>query len=443
MLAPCSLRSVALGLAVAAAPVPPDGRLEQWGQWRGPLGNGVAPHGRPPLSWSETHGVRWKTPIPGRGHSSPVVWGDRVFLTTAIPHGETHEPGAVAAPGAHDNVPPARDQRFVVLAVDRRDGSIAWQTTVRTGRPHDSTHETGSWASPSAVTDGAHVIASFGSAGLYGLAPDGRVLWQVDLGDMQALHGHGEGSSPALHGETVVVNWDHEAGSFVAALDKRTGELRWKVPRQEGTSWSTPLVVEHAGRAQVVVAATRRVRAYDLADGRLLWECGGLSGNVVASPVAGDGYVYAANSYDSRAMLAVRLDRARGDITGTDAVAWTRDRDTPYVPSPLLDGDALCFLKHYQGLWTCLEARTGRALFGPERLPGVGNVYASPVAAGDRVYVAGLDGTTAVLRRGPAFAVLAQNRLDDSFAASPAIAGDALFLRGERHLYCLAATPPP
>jgi outer membrane protein assembly factor BamB len=235
-----------------------------------------------------------------------------------------------------------------------------------------------------------------------------------------------------------VVNWDHQGESFVAALDKRTGKERWRAARDEITSWSSPLVVEHEGSPQVVIAATKRVRSYDLATGKVLWEAGGLSRNVVASPVAGDGLVFVANSYDWRAMLAIRLAAARGDITGTDAVAWSRDRDTPYVPSPLLYGDMLFFLKHLSAILTNVDAATGAKHFGPRRLEGVQQVFASPVGAADRLYIPGRNGATAVVERGAEFRLLAVNRLDDSFSASPAIVGGDLYLRGERSLYCIA-----
>lgn len=417
------------------------GALDQWGQWRGPLGNGVAPHGRPPVEWNEGRNIRWKVAIRGQGHSTPIVWGDRIFLTTAIPSGEALPPRHEHAPGAHDNRPASSEYEFVVLALSRRDGKTLWERTVRTERPHESTHESGSWASASAVTDGEVLIASFGSRGVYGLDLSGHLLWQTDVGDMQILHGHGEGSSPALHGDTVVVNWDHQGESFVIALDKRTGQPRWKVARKEGTSWSSPLLVEHDGKVQVIVAATHRVRAYDLATGAVIWECAGLSGNVVASPVAGDGLVYVTNSYETRELMAIRLEGAQGDITGTDHVVWTRHRHTPYVPSPLLYGGKLYFLKHYQGYLTCVDAKTGDPLFGPQRLPGIQNVYASLVGAADRVYIVSRNGTTVVIKHGATYELLARNQLDDSFSASPAIVGGELYLRGEQYLYCIAQTP--
>ena len=414
------------------------GDLDQWGQWRGPVGSGVAPHGQPPVEWNEGKNIRWKVPIPGQGHSTPIVWGDRIFLTTAIPVGATLPAGDEHSAGAHDNMPASTKYEFVVLAVSRRDGKTLWERTVRTERPHESTHESGTWASASAVTDGEILIASFGSRGLYGLNLDGQLLWQTDVGDMQIKHGHGEGSSPALHGDTVVINWDHQGESFVIALDKSTGKTKWKVGRDEGTSWSSPLIVEHNGQAQVIVAATHRVRAYDLASGAVIWECAGLSGNVVASPVAGDGVVYVTNSYETREMLAIRLAGAKGDITGTKNVIWTRHRHTPYVPSPLLYAGQLYFLKHYQGSLTCVDAKTGDVLFGPQRLPGIQNVYASLVGAADRVYIVSRNGMTVVIKRGATYELLARNQLDDSFSASPAIVGDELYLRGEEYLYCIA-----
>ncbi len=417
--------------------------LDQWPQFRGPLGTGVAPHANPPTTWSEKKNIRWKTAIPGKGHASPIVWGDRIFLTTAIPFGDALPPEHADAHGAHNNVRPSRRQAFVVMAINRRDGAIIWQKTVRKQQPHESTHESGTWASNSPVTDGEHVFAYFGSHGLYCLDFSGSLIWKANIGTMHTKHGHGEGSSPALHGDTIVVNFDHEEQSFVVAIDKRTGKILWKVEREEGTSWSTPLIVEHDGRAQTIIAATRRVRAYDLLTGKLIWECGGLSGNVVASPVAADGIVYVTNSYETREMLAIRLADAQGDITGTDAVTWSRHRHTPYVPSPLLYGGRLYFLKHYQGFLTCVNAKTGETLFGPARLDGIGNVYASIAGAADRVYIVSRNGHTAVIEHGATLKQIALNALDDSFSASPAIVGDDLFLRGERFLYGISDKPTP
>ncbi|MFP6691482.1 MAG: PQQ-binding-like beta-propeller repeat protein, partial [Pirellulales bacterium] len=251
-------------------------------------------------------------------------------------------------------------------------------------------------------------------------------------------HGHGEGSSPALYGDTLIVNWDHEGQSFVVALDKRNGRQLWRLDRKEVTSWATPIVVEHNGRPQVVVCGTDRVRGYDLETGKIIWQCGGMSANIVATPVSADGVVFVGSSYEKRAMLAINLDGAKGDITGTDKVLWSRFRGTPYVPSPLLYGNALYFLTHYQGILSRVNAKTGEDRPGAFRLGAIRNVYASPVAAADRIYITDLDGTTAVLSHGDIPRLLSINRLNDSFSASAAIVGEELFLRGKKHLYCIA-----
>ena len=370
------------------------------------------------------------------------MWGDRIFVTAAVPLGEPLSPAEDHRHGAHDNLAAVHRQRFSVLAVRRSDGHILWQRTVHEQVPHEGGHYTSSFASNSPVTDGERVYAFFGSAGLFCLDVEGNPVWDVDLGDMHSKHGHGEGASPALHGNTLVVNWDHEGDSFVVAFDKSTGKERWKVSRDEVTAWSTPIVVEHEGTAQVIISASNRIRGYDLMTGEVIWECGGLSHNVVASPVAGGGLVYAGSNYDTRALLAIRLDGARGDITGTDRVAWTRKRDTPYVPSPLLYGERLYFLKVFHGLLTCVNAGTGETIFGPVRLPDVSEIYASPVGAAGRVYVTSIGGTTLVLNHEGPPETMAVNQLDDRFNASPALADGELYLRGERHLYCIAEDAP-
>jgi outer membrane protein assembly factor BamB len=412
----------------------------QWPQWRGPLATGVAPHANPPVDWSEGKNVRWKTALPGKGHSTPVVWGDRLFVTAAVPFGDEFPPKFSGAPGGHDETPITQKQKFMVIALDRRSGKVVWERTMREEVPHQGGHVTASLASSSPVTDGERVFAYFGSWGLYCLDFKGELVWKKDFGHLETLHGHGEGSSPALHGDTLIVNWDHEGDSFLVALDKKTGREVWRTPRERASSWSTPIVVEHQGKAQVIVSGSQRVRGYDLSDGKLLWECAGLSvENVVATPVAGDGMVFAGSTYDRPGMLAIRLAGAKGDITGSDHVAWHHKRGAPYVPSPLLYGEALYFLNHFQGgVITRLKARTGEEKPGAFRLPNLRNIFASPVAAAGRVYVASREGMTVVLKDGDRLEVLAQNRLEDKFSASPALAGNEIFLRGEKYVYCIA-----
>jgi outer membrane protein assembly factor BamB len=440
------LAFLSLGAALAANDV----AERHWPQWRGPRGDGVAPQGDPPATWSETANVRYKVEIPGRGHASPVVWGDRIYLLTAI----DAEPPAAAAPSPAKppsegqsfrdrGVAPDRDLRFVVLALDRATGKTVWERTVVKARPHEGTHTDGSWAAASAITDGERVWAFFGSRGIYCLrGSDGEPLWHRDLGDMQTKLGFGEGASPVLAGDTLVINWDHEGESFIVALDARSGAERWRAARDEDTSWSTPHVVEVDGQRQVVVNATGKVRAYDLATGKVVWEVGGMTANAIPTPVSANGLLFVMSGFRGNALKAIRLAGARGDLTGSPAVVWSHDRDTPYVPSPLLYDGVLYFLKHNTGLLSALDAATGKVHYGPARLEGIEGVYASPVGAAGRIYVAGRNGATAVLAAGPELKVLAVNRLDDGFEASPAIVGREIYLRGRRHLYAIAEQAP-
>ena len=430
---------VAFGLTVATAgalgqAVNP---LAQWGQWRGPLATGAAPKADPPVEWSETKNIRWKTKLPGLGHSSPVVWGSLVFVTTAEMTGAKKPFTGVTPDGAHNNMNPLFDHQFAVMAIDRQTGAVVWRRTVATRQPHESTHESATWASNSPVTDGEHVLSFFGSNGLYCLDTGGRLLWSRDLGDMQVKHGHGEGASPLLHGETVVVNWDHEGASVIVALAKRTGKELWRQPRDEVTSWATPIVVTHDGQRQVVVSGTRRVRGYDLKTGSVIWEAGGLPGNIVASPVGADGMVFAAGSYEKQTLLAIRLTGAKGELTGTQQIAWQKNRSTPYVPSPLLYDGWLYYLRHYQGVLSRVNAKTGDEPSGPFRLGSVFNIYSSPVAAAGRIYVTDRNGKTLVMSNDAEPKALTLNKLDDRFSASAALVGDAIFLRGEKFLYCI------
>ena len=411
---------------------------DNWPQWRGPLGTGVSPNGEPPVEWNEERNIRWKIDVAGRGHGTPIVWGDRIFLTTALPYGPKLEPRKSGRPGAHDNLAVSQRHRFIALAVNRQTGKTLWRKSLSEALPEEGAHYTASLASASPVADAEHIFSFFGSHGLFCLDHDGKEIWKKDLGRMQTKHGHGEGASPVLHGKTLVINWDHEGESFIVALDKATGEERWRKKRAEVTSWSTPIVVEHDGHAQVIVCGTSRVRGYDLSDGAVLWECGGLSANIVASPVHNDGIVIVGSSYEKRAMLAIRLDGAKGNITTTEQVLWSRRRGTPYVPSPLLYGNALYFHAHYQGVLTRLDAKTGEENPGPFRLPGISNVYASAVGAAGRVYVTDLEGTTLVFTNDANPKILARNILSDRFSASAAIVGKELFLRGEKHLYCIS-----
>lgn len=417
----------------------------RWNQWRGPLGTGVAVDAKPLIEWSTTKNIRWKTELPGKGHSSPVLWDDYVFVTAAIPVGPKLSPRMSGRPGEHDNLPIDSKYQFVVIAVDRLKGGILWQKVVREEVPLEAGHFTGSLASASPVTDGEFVFASFGAQGVYCLDLKGEVVWERRFGPMHSKHGHGYGASPTLYGDFLIVNWDHEEGSFLVVLDKRTGKNRWRKERMEDTSWSSPIVIEHPdskgiARPQIVVCGTNRVRGYDLDSGEVLWECGGMSSNVVATPVYANGMLYVGSSYEKKVLIAINLRGAKGDLTGAEHVAWTRTRATPYVPSMLLYEDSLYFLTHYQNVMTRVHGPSGKDQPGTLRLGHLGNIYASPVAANGHVYVTDLAGTTMVLSHEPTPKTVAVNRLDEPISASAAIEGDELFLRGEKHLFCIGST---
>jgi outer membrane protein assembly factor BamB len=418
----------------AASSRPTD--LDNWPQWRGPLANGVAPNANPPIHWSETNNVRWKIALPGKGHSSPVVYDQVVYVLAAVPVGAAQKPVFDDAPGVHDSVPVTHRHQFTAIAINRSDGSVLWQKVLREEWPHEGGHVTGSLASNSPVTDGERLYVFFGSRGLYCLDLTGKVVWQKDLGRMHTLHAHGEGSSPVLFKDMLIVCWDDEVNSFLYAFDKQSGKEIWKTGRDEKTSWSTPLVVEYESQPQVIVSATKRVRGYDIATGKQLWECAGLTDNVVSSPVYTRGVVIAGNSYYQQAMVGIRLSGARGDITGTDHVAWKLNRLTPYVSSPLLYDDTLYFLRHNQNVLSRLDPLTGKPRGEPLRLEGIEDfIFSSPVGAAGRIYITGRDGNTVVLRHDRQNAAIALNHLDDSFSASAALAGRDLYLRGEHFLY--------
>jgi len=436
-----SLRPLILTLAVAAGLaflrptlVAQKAGDEFWPQWRGPQMSGVSASATPPAIWSESKNVRWKIEIPGRGSASPVVWGDRVYLLTAIPVA-----GGVADPHAPRGGLPERGlHRFVVMAINRKDGKVVWQQTAREAEPHEASHnDNGTWASSSAITDGEHVIAPFESQGLYAYDMNGKLVWQKDLGDKYMRNTFGEGSTPALYKDRLFYVWDHQKESFIVALDKRTGEELWRVKRDEIDTWATPLVVERNGITQVIVPGMNRVRSYDAANGQIVWETAGLTMNPIPSPVYGDGMVFLTSGFRGNSLKAVKLDGAKGDITNTPAVAWTLDRDTPYVPSPLLYDGILYFLKTNNGLLTAVDAKTGKPHYQAQRIEGVPNVFASPVAAAGKIFVVGREGATAVIKPGPTLEVIATNTLDDHFDASPALVGSEIYLRGVKYLYSI------
>ena len=424
--------------AVVVLASQPVGFEQNWHHWRGPHATGAAVDANPPTTWSETENIRWKIAIPGMGHAAPIIWEDKIFIQTAI-EVKTNESEKDDNPFSGffgGNKEP--QYKFDLLAINRSDGSILWQKTLREIQPHEGTHGDATYASNSPVTDGEYIYAYFGSRGLYCVDMMGNVKWEKDIGTMYKRNTFGEGSSPVLHGNTLVIVQDHEGDSFITALDKRTGDVLWKTDRDERTTWFSPIVVEQDGKAQIITTGTNRVRSYDLETGKLLWDGDGLTANSIPSPVAAEGFVYLMSGFRGSEFKAVYLAKANGDIRDSGAIAWEHDRDTPYVPSPLLYKDAIYFLKENRGILTAFDIKTGEARYGPKRLQGVSGVYASIVGAGDRVYIAGRNGTVNVIQHGPYFKILAENTLDDSFNASPAIVGSELYLRGAQYLYCIA-----
>lgn len=426
-----------------AAAEEPLAALRQWPQWRGPLATGEAPHAQPPLEWDGPSGkhVRWKATIPGDGTSTPVVWGDRVFVLAAVDTGRKAEQPVAEDPRAKTR-PVENELEFTVLCYDRRDGKPLWKQIAAVAAPHEGHHPTHSYAAFSPVTDGKRLYVSFGSRGVYCYQLDGTPVWSRDFGKLRTRYGWGEAASPALWGEYLVVNWDQEDDSFLTVLDAATGETRWKKPRPgEPTSWATPLIVEHQGVPQVVVNGTGKARGYRLTDGEVLWECGGQTVNVIPCPVPAGEMVVCMSGYRGQAAYAIALG-SRGELQpDSPGVRWQYHRGTPYVPSPLLVNQRLYFTRSNSAILTCLDVTSGEAVLADKRLSEISNIYASPVAANGHVYLVGRDGTTLVFRElaaGGAMEVVAVNRLDDPLDASPAIVGKQLFLRGRQTLYCIS-----
>ena len=448
-------RFAPLVLLVAACVTSSAGAGENdWPSWRGPLHTGFAPAGDPPTTWSETENIRWKVKLPGSGSATPIVWGDQIFIQTAIPTGDKVEQPAeqakVDAPatpaeegrgrrggrGGFRSEKPTETYRFVLLCLDRNSGKTLWEQVARTELPHEGHHKDHGFSSSSPVTDGTCVIAHFGSRGLYCYDMQGKLLWEKDLGDMETKNDFGEGASPALYKNTLVVIWDHEGDDFIVALDKKSGDEIWRRPREEDTSWTTPLIVPYGDSAQVITAATRKVRSYDLASGELIWECDGLTANAIPSPVADDDTVYVTSGFRGNEMLAIKLS-SKGDVTGTDSITWSHDKSTPYVPSPLLYDNRLYFFAGNNAILSSFDTKTGKPVFGPSRINDLEGVYASPVGAAGRVYLVGRSGASVVIKHADELEVLATNRLDDRIDASPAVVGDTLLLRGHEYLYCI------
>lgn len=433
---------------------------KDWNHWRGPTGNGGSTDANPPTKWSDTENVKWKVEIPGRGSGSPVVSSNKVFVNSAV----LTEQGAKDAEAQKKSQAQNQDQQsqqdqggrrrrgargrrgasiplvemdFKLFCFDRSSGELIWEKTATTATPHQGTHSTNGFASASPTTDGQHVYASFGSRGVYCYSTDGQLIWKRDdLGQMDTRNSFGEGSSPYLFEDKLIVPWDHEGPSSIYALNKLTGETIWKTDRDEPTNWGTPIVVNNGDQKQVVITGQNKVRGYDLQSGVELWSCGGQTERPCATAVAIDDLVIVGSGHRGSFMGAFKLD-GKGDIAGSDKVVWSIYRDTPDIASPLLSNGRLYFHKGKTGILTCVDAKTGSPLFDATRVPDIKSTYASPVAAGGNIYLTGRSGNTVVIRDSDKFEVVSTNSVGETVDATPAPAGDNLFIRGEKHLFCI------
>lgn len=421
---------------------------DNWPSWRGPLVTGEALNGAPPIEWSETRNVKWKTPIPGKGLSTPVVWGDQIFITTAIELDQKATEEAIKRQKKKSNIlmrtlgmskRTKYFQQFVVYSINRNTGKINWEQIVREQYPHEGVQKNGSWASPSCITDGEHMIASFGSYGMYCFDMKGNLIWEKDLGDMHIAGTFGEGTSPVIYKHKLIIVWDHEEQSKIYVLDKNTGKEIWQKKRNEKTTWATPVVVELDKQIQIIVTGKTSM-GYNLTNGEIVWQLDGLGGDIIPCPVF-DGemaFLMSADAIGSKKVQAINLTTAKGNLENSEALIWIQGKKAPYVPSPLLKDGKLYYLQGSSSKMTCTDAKTGQIYYDTEKANGMRSAYASPVAANGMIYIIDRNGLCSVIKEGAGFEVVAQNQLDDKFDASPAIVGSDLILRGLKNLYCIS-----
>src|SRR5688572_19748694 len=416
-----------------------------WPQWRGPDGQGVSTETGLPDEWSGTKNVKWKTPIDGRGHSSPIVWEKKIFLTTAL-DGEAipgRKPGVShkMADGSEfvhpDAVGADLKHTFKVVCLDRETGKIIWERVAYEGPVHDSRHKKASFASSTPATDGKYVFAFFGSEGLYAYDFKGKLIWKQSLGKLGTAS-VGYGVSPILFENLVIMQCDESGGnSFIAAFDKKTGKEMWRVARKVDVTWSTPVLVHAGNRTELITSAAEAIIAYDPLTGKELWRHKGLESNAVPSAVVSNDLVVVTSGYPAKIALALKAG-GTGDVTGTPRLVWSYNKGTAYVPSPILYGQYI-YLMTDRGLLTCLDAMTGKVQYEGARVPKPVLFLASPVAYEGKILLTSEEGDTFMLKAGPKHELIRTNSLGEPVYASPAIADGKVFIRGEKNLYAIGS----
>jgi outer membrane protein assembly factor BamB len=433
------LRTFSFAVAVIAA-VASAAELaaENWPQWRGPGGQGISSETQVPTSWAPDRNVAWKSALPGSGHSSPIVWGDRVFVT-AVVEGEV-VPGAKAVPHTMDGKPfvhpdtIAEDKKhtFRVLALDANSGKVLWDQVAYEGTVYDGRHRRSSFAGPTPVTDGTMVYAYFGPEGLYAYDYSGKLIWKAV--DKFPTLGLGTGTSPVLYRDLVIIQRDEDNGenSAIVGYDKATGKEVWRTKRAVQISWGTPVLVEAGGRTELVTNGTESIIAYDPATGKQLWRTAGVQSNAIHTPLVGRGLVIVTAGFPVKKVIAIRP----GAVPDEKRVAWEYAKGTGYVLSNILYGEYLYLLTD-NGIVTCLQADTGEVKYEGGRVPVPARFMGSPVAFAGHIAMTSEDGDTYLLKAGSVHHIVGTNSVGEPVYSSPAIANGRIYIRGEKYLYAI------
>jgi outer membrane protein assembly factor BamB len=421
----------------------------EWPQFRGPSASGIGDGAKPPVHWDATKNtnVVWKTEIPGLAVSSPVVWGDRIFVTTAI-SGDAKQALRVGLFGDTDPVNDSSVHQWKVLGLDKKTGKILWEQTAHEGTPKTKRHPKSSQASPTPATNGKVVVAYFGSEGLFAYSIEGKLLWKKDLGLQNAGwffdpdSEWGAASSPVIYKNTVILQCDRQKDSFIAAYDLRDGKELWRTARAEIPAWGTPTIVQGKDHAEVVTNGTKAIRGYDADTGKELWTLGPNSEVTCTTPVSANGLIFVTAGYPPvQPIYAIKVGSS-GDLTlkdgkqSSDAIAWSTQRGGVYLPSPIVYGEHL-YTVNNNGILTAYEAKTGQRVY-QQRVGEGGAFTASPIAAAGKLYIATEDGDVFVVKAGPQYELIAKNPVGEAILATPALAGDLLIVRGAKHLFAIA-----